>query len=191
LEQVIRESNQSAREHCERFNRTAVARQEYGATLSYRQLTRWMAGEVTQARAASMRIAEWHWGEPFTVLVGPPRPRPQPFEGALGGDQPEPVAAADDGVRIGLRLYVPAGLGRDRPDGSPIDCGTFAFSLARVLAESGELVTRMHQAARGIDPTFVDTRARQQFRAQRLHDRLARPGWVFQPSWCECRDVPA
>jgi len=41
------------------------------ATLSPRQLARWMKGDVGQPRPVTQRVAEDFWGYPFEVLLGP------------------------------------------------------------------------------------------------------------------------
>jgi tetratricopeptide (TPR) repeat protein len=72
LEQLVQGSKRTIEEHCRDFFTVAQRVDEPAATLSYRQLSRWMRGEVAEARAASMRVAELVWGEPWEVLVGPP-----------------------------------------------------------------------------------------------------------------------
>jgi hypothetical protein len=159
LEQLIRSSDQSIREHCDSFNRTAEAHNEPGATLSYRQLTRWIAGEVSYARAASMRVAELHWGEPFSVLVGPPI---SPGDGA----RRHPSFRPGDGlsvVRLDWRevsvpgvVTVRIDLGdddEDQPDGSPRAGGAFALVLARVLIDMGDRVVGLQRAIARLAPS--------------------------------------
>ncbi|GGK13466.1 hypothetical protein GCM10010124_02550 [Pilimelia terevasa] len=53
------------------FNRTAEQMGER-ASLSPRQLSRWMTGEVSTARPVMRRVAERHWGMPFSALIADP-----------------------------------------------------------------------------------------------------------------------
>jgi hypothetical protein len=71
LEQLVRTSRRTIEENCAAFERTAAAHGE-NATLSPRQLWRWMTAETTSARPVAQRVAELHWGHPFHVLLGPP-----------------------------------------------------------------------------------------------------------------------
>jgi len=73
LEQLIRTSRRTIEENCAAFEKTADHHGEK-ATLSPRQLSRWMAGQVDNARPVAQRVAELHWGHPFEVLVGLPLP---------------------------------------------------------------------------------------------------------------------
>src|SRR5690349_14807378 len=57
LEQLVRESRRTIDENCAAFGRTA-ARHREDATLSPRQLWRWMAGSVDSARPVAQRVAE-------------------------------------------------------------------------------------------------------------------------------------
>lgn len=76
LEHLVRTSRRTVDENCAAFERTAAAHNEK-ATLSPRQLWRWMAGQVAGARPVAQRVAELHWGHPFEVLTGPPQPNAQ------------------------------------------------------------------------------------------------------------------
>ena len=163
LEQLIRNSDQSIREHCDSFNRTAQEYNDPGATLSYRQLTRWIAGEVAHARAASMRVAGLHWGEPFAVLVGPPftpdkdarrHPAFRPDEGlsVVRLDWREASVPGVVTVRIDL-----GGDDPDRADGTSRTSGTFALMLARVLTEMGDRVVGLQRAIARLEPVGVAT----------------------------------
>ncbi|MEU6191480.1 hypothetical protein [Nocardia sp. NPDC047038] len=71
LEQLVRQSERSLPEWCAHFNATATQLRE-DATLSERQLRRWMAGNVPYARASSQRVARQVWKLAFDVLVSPP-----------------------------------------------------------------------------------------------------------------------
>ena len=73
LEQLVRTSRRTIEENCAAFERAAAAHGE-NATLSPRQLWRWMTAETTSARPVAQRVAERHWGHPFHVLLGPPLP---------------------------------------------------------------------------------------------------------------------
>jgi hypothetical protein len=71
LEQIVRESDHTIEEWCARFDQ--VAREcDVAATLSVRQLQRWMAGEVDSARPPSRRVASRLWGQSFATLLGTP-----------------------------------------------------------------------------------------------------------------------
>ncbi|MGY0234752.1 hypothetical protein [Longispora urticae] len=70
LEYLIRRSEHTIDEWCARFDRAARVLGE-PATLSTRQLQRWMAGQVGNARPSARRVASTLWQEPFAVLVGP------------------------------------------------------------------------------------------------------------------------
>jgi len=72
LERLIQESDRTLEETCEDFERCARETNERGATLSVRQLGRWMAGQVDNARPASRRVARHLWGRSFKELLGPP-----------------------------------------------------------------------------------------------------------------------
>ncbi|MET8801074.1 hypothetical protein ABZV91_32505 [Nocardia sp. NPDC004568] len=71
LEQLIRTSDKSVPEWCTHYNEIAVELKE-NATLSERQLRRWMAGGVPYPRSSSQRVAGRVWKLPFRVLVSPP-----------------------------------------------------------------------------------------------------------------------
>lgn len=71
LEGLVQGSDHTIEEHCAAFERCAREAGER-ATLSVRQLNRWMAGSVTSARPASRRVAERLWGYSFAQLIGSP-----------------------------------------------------------------------------------------------------------------------
>jgi len=71
LEKIIRESEYTIEEWRTRFDDMA-SKMEENATLSVRQLQRWMAGDVDDARASSKRVAAQLWGYPFPKLLAPP-----------------------------------------------------------------------------------------------------------------------
>lgn len=70
LSLLVREGSWTIEETCAAFERTAQAMGE-DATLSVRQLVRWMNGRVGQPRAVSRRVAEQFWGHSFEALLGP------------------------------------------------------------------------------------------------------------------------
>jgi tetratricopeptide (TPR) repeat protein len=72
LEQLVRASRRTIEENCAAFERTAENQGE-NVTLSPRQLWRWVAGRVDNARPVAQRVAELHWGYAFEALVGPPQ----------------------------------------------------------------------------------------------------------------------
>ncbi len=82
LEALIRKADtnigdRTIAEWCAHFN--AVARQTgESATLSERQLRRWMAGDVVDARAATRRVAQRVWRLSFETLVSQPGTREVP-----------------------------------------------------------------------------------------------------------------
>ncbi|MFD3407013.1 hypothetical protein ACFWUU_40395 [Kribbella sp. NPDC058693] len=71
LGQLLEQRNQTIEEAAQEFEAAAVSAGE-GATLTPRNLRRWLTGEVKTAHASSRRVALRVWGEPFEVLVGPP-----------------------------------------------------------------------------------------------------------------------
>lgn len=71
LEQIIRGSDHTIEEWVDRFNARSYHMRE-SATLSPRQLQRWMAGQVDNARPSARRVATELWGRPFAVLLKPP-----------------------------------------------------------------------------------------------------------------------
>jgi hypothetical protein len=72
LEQLVQDGDRTLDELCEAFDQCARAHGERGATLSVRQLSRWIAGTVDNARPASRRVAQHLWGYGFNKLVGRP-----------------------------------------------------------------------------------------------------------------------
>lgn len=75
LEKIVRESRWTIEETCHAYERMARKMNE-NATLSPRQLARWLRGDVGQARPVAQRVAERFWGRPFEDLVSPPDPAP-------------------------------------------------------------------------------------------------------------------
>ena len=73
LEQLIQDSDRTVEEHCADFEMCARELDERGASLSVRQLGRWMAGEVDNARPQSRRVAKALWGHGFRELLAGPR----------------------------------------------------------------------------------------------------------------------
>ncbi|MGH3771584.1 MAG: hypothetical protein ACRDRW_09345 [Pseudonocardiaceae bacterium] len=72
LERLVQEGDRTLEEMCDDFARCARENKERTATLSVRQLGRWMAGSVGNARPASRRVAQRVWGHSFTRLLGLP-----------------------------------------------------------------------------------------------------------------------
>ncbi|MGH3694581.1 MAG: hypothetical protein ACRDRX_11460 [Pseudonocardiaceae bacterium] len=72
LEWLVQQGDRTQEEICADFERCARHHNERSATLSIRQLGRWMAGEVDNARPASRRVAQQLWGYSFKKLLGPP-----------------------------------------------------------------------------------------------------------------------
>jgi hypothetical protein len=71
LEKIIHESDYTIEEWRNRFDDVADDMRE-NATLSVRQLQRWMAGDVDNARASSKRVATQLWEHPFPTLLASP-----------------------------------------------------------------------------------------------------------------------
>lgn len=71
LERLIQQNERTLEETCRDFEQCARLSRER-ATLSVRQLGRWMAGGVDNARPASRRTARQFWGHSFKQLLGPP-----------------------------------------------------------------------------------------------------------------------
>ncbi|MFF1818113.1 hypothetical protein ACFVWG_12510 [Kribbella sp. NPDC058245] len=71
LEQIVHEGPWTIEETCRAYEARAQQMKE-SATLSPRQLARWMRGDVAQARAVAQRVAEAFWGHRFEVLLGSP-----------------------------------------------------------------------------------------------------------------------
>jgi hypothetical protein len=72
LEQLVRQGRWTIEETCVAFEKTAREMRE-SATLSPRQLARWMRGDVGQARPVAQRVAEEFWGHSFEALLGSPQ----------------------------------------------------------------------------------------------------------------------
>lgn len=91
LEALIRKADpsigyRSIPEWCVHFNDVAKQLGE-SATLSDRQLRRWMAGDVLDARPSARRVAQRVWKLAFEALVSPP---------GMGGGLPDAVGSALD-----------------------------------------------------------------------------------------------
>jgi len=71
LEQLVRRSCRTVEETCAGFEQAANVHGEK-ASLSPRQLSRWLAGEVSSARPVMQRVSALYWGYDFDTLVGPP-----------------------------------------------------------------------------------------------------------------------
>ena len=71
LEKLVRESRWTIEETCRAFEKKARDLGEQ-ASLSPRQLARWMSGDVDRPRPVMQRVAEVSWGHSFDLLLGPP-----------------------------------------------------------------------------------------------------------------------
>jgi tetratricopeptide (TPR) repeat protein len=71
LEKIVHEGDYTIDEWCGLFDSKAKDLKEK-TSLSVRQLQRWMAGQVDDARPSSKRVAAALWGYPFPTLLGPP-----------------------------------------------------------------------------------------------------------------------
>jgi hypothetical protein len=70
LARLVRQGHYTIEETCAAYENAA---QEMGerATLSARQLIRWMRGDVGMPRPVARRVAQQFWGHSFEVLLGP------------------------------------------------------------------------------------------------------------------------
>ncbi|WP_406279139.1 hypothetical protein OH799_11455 [Nocardia sp. NBC_00881] len=100
LEQLIRQSERNVPEWCAYFNTTATELRE-DATLSERQLRRWMAGNVPDARSSSQRVARRVWKLAFETLVSPPESVDslEPVSSTLDRLNQEIAMSTDDSAR--------------------------------------------------------------------------------------------
>ncbi|MQA25274.1 MAG: hypothetical protein GEU94_07350 [Micromonosporaceae bacterium] len=85
LEQVVRGGDHTVEEWCAQFDATARDMDER-ASLSPRQLQRWMAGQVDSARPSARRVAARLWGHDFSTLLGPPGTALRPARVPAGTD---------------------------------------------------------------------------------------------------------
>ncbi|MGF6889479.1 tetratricopeptide (TPR) repeat protein [Nocardia sp. GAS34] len=99
LELLIRQSTWTVPEWCARFNEVARLSDE-SATLSARQLRRWMSGEA-EARPASRRVARLVWKLSFEALTAPPEAEhpPEPALSTLEMMTQEIAMSTDDSAR--------------------------------------------------------------------------------------------
>lgn len=70
LDRLVRQSRRTIEETCAAYEKAAREMGER-ATLSPRQLVRWMKGDVGRPRPVAQRVAEQFWGYRFEVLLGP------------------------------------------------------------------------------------------------------------------------
>jgi tetratricopeptide (TPR) repeat protein len=109
LEQLVRQSRRTVEENCVAFERTANQHGER-ASLSPRQLGRWMAGAIDFARPVMQRVAEHHWGHSFDRLIGPPSDEVLAIPNAVHGEGEEDLdrrtmlRAALAGTGVGLAV---------------------------------------------------------------------------------------
>ena len=89
LERRLRAGERTHAEVCKDFNDCAVRIGEK-ATLSPRQLARWLAGDVSKAHPAARRVTHTMFGASFNELVARPREASQP---------PAAVASPDSSTR--------------------------------------------------------------------------------------------
>lgn len=71
LEKIVHGSDHTVEEWCAQFDAMARKMKE-SSSLSPRQLHRWMAGQVDNARPAAKRVAARLWEMPFAQLLAPP-----------------------------------------------------------------------------------------------------------------------
>ncbi|MFE0024945.1 hypothetical protein [Amycolatopsis sp. NPDC059021] len=72
LAQHVQAAHLALREFCQEFHDAGLAIGE-NAHVSERQAKRWLAGDAELPRAQARRVLEHWFGEPITVLFGPPR----------------------------------------------------------------------------------------------------------------------
>ncbi|GGM63941.1 hypothetical protein GCM10012275_38130 [Longimycelium tulufanense] len=70
LAQLVKQRRWSVEEFCARF--TEAGRGEGTVSLSRRQATRWLSGDVDEPRPAQQRVLEHLFGEPLEALLGSP-----------------------------------------------------------------------------------------------------------------------
>jgi hypothetical protein len=150
LEHLVQTSQRTLGEHCLDFEKTAREMNER-ATLSPRQLSRWIAGEIAKARASARRVAERHWGQPFERLVAP-----------LSAGVPDSSrrAPAEPSVTLlpvpwtGPPLSVPAG---DSPSLGSVSRDPVSVSPTRLPEEALTVSTRRaRQFAHQVSQTLAD-----------------------------------
>jgi hypothetical protein len=71
LDKIVRQSRRTIEETCIAYEEAARHMGE-DATLSPRQLLRWIKGEVGRPRPVAQRVAEQLWGHSFEALLAPP-----------------------------------------------------------------------------------------------------------------------
>lgn len=104
LARLVRQGDRTIEETCAAYEDVARKAGEH-ATLSVRQLYRWMNGDVSRPRPVSQRVARQLWGYSFEVLLGPPdahigtgRPPttfPAPPSVSKGAQAPDSATDAD------------------------------------------------------------------------------------------------
>src|SRR4051812_45469892 len=114
LEQLIHDSDRTVEEHCADFLQLASKMGERSASVSVRQLGRWMAGEVVNARPASRRVAKELWGHDFKRLLQSPA-ADEPAEGSSAAALPQFAKPTQGRPRsgahaVGVGAHVDVGL---------------------------------------------------------------------------------
>jgi hypothetical protein len=137
LEKIIRESEYTNEEWRDRFDVMASEMNE-NATLSVRQLQRWMAGEVDDARPSSRRVAAQLWGYPFPTLLAPP--------GVMVLPAP-PVAS-------GTVLSAPPGASGSMASGS-VDAETTILEEVTIMA-AHESSRHAAESDGGVSPAIIE-----------------------------------
>ncbi len=142
LERLIQESDRTLGELCEDFERCARENQERAATLSVRQLSRWMAGQVDNARPASRRVARHLWGHSFKKLVGPP--------GASVEDAEDSKNVASENSSFGFSVTELEALEELRATfRNWASIGNGALARKAVIAQLNEVIERLREAPQG------------------------------------------
>lgn len=75
LARLVRQGHRTIEETCAAYE-TAAEEMGERATLSTRQLIRWMKGDVGSPRPVAQRVAQQFWGHSFEVLLGQPDAAP-------------------------------------------------------------------------------------------------------------------
>jgi hypothetical protein len=161
LERIIRDGEYTIEEWRRRFDHTARDIGET-ATLSARQLQRWMAGEVEDARPSARRVAARLWGHPLATLLMPP-----PAGAAAAAEAPAAAPPADGTPDLA------AAAARESSRHAAAAAGTVSRALVeQVQAE----VWRLAEDYAATAPTLLLTQARQaRDLAYAALDRTRRP----------------
>ncbi|MBT8226306.1 MAG: hypothetical protein HKP61_03475 [Dactylosporangium sp.] len=136
LEQIFQHSRWTIDETCREYEKTARQMREQ-ATLSPRQLWRWMSGETAHARPVAQRVAERYWGHPFDILTGPPE---------ATGDREDEIGPQQQATAGAEQIWSSTGCGRESEAGDHTDRRTALRAFAGTTVGIG-LASTFGQAA--------------------------------------------